>query len=945
MMADRDETVLERERRQFLRPDDEFSPMPFWFWNDALNDAEIVRQIRDFYSKGVAGFVIHPRLGLSESIPYLSEVYLGLVETAVVEAERLGMKVILYDEAMYPSGSAMGMVVRDDPAHASRGLRMIEQPCGSEGWRAAPLGDGETLLSVQAVRKTAKGSVDPDSAIVFEDERAAQAFRPQGGGEWTMLQFVETYSGGKIRGVYWGQDDGEPGAPAAADLLNPQATASFIRLTHEAYYAKLKRYFGNTVIAMFTDEPSILGRSHRSGLKPWTSGFLDYAGPFGFKEEQLPALWFEAGSGTERARAAYGKAVNARLAESFYRPLSVWCDEHGIQLTGHPGHSDEIGLLEAFQLPGQDIVWRYIEPGGQSLTGAHSTLGKCSSDAARHRGRRRNLNECFGACFKDDIGWNFTADEMKWYMDWLFVRGVNLLAPHAFYYSIAEERKHERPPDVGPNSILWPHYELFSTYMRRMSWLMTDSVNEAKVAILCEEDRLPWEPAVPLYENQIEFNYLEEQLLVSSCEFRGGQALIAGQSYAVIIVDRPERYREDTRERLRAFAQAGGIVVTILDEAADVRSVADPLRQDASPSLPDADSSRLDSSESSAPDGDTHRGAAESSLPDTGRGRIGELDNAAVVSVSELPALLDAHRLRSVKLHPVSPDIRVSTVRKGGLTFYLFVNEGESAYTGTAQLDTNGFVERWDAWEGTTSAQGVLEPGGAALGLGGVCVPVALERRASVIYCADATRPPVRLGEEAGPAMPGAVPDLEKAPMQERTIRIDGGWDIRVEREGRGLEASVASAQGAATLQQVGAGTGGPEAAASEAGSAGSGGEASISAPGSGPLVSWTEWSGMEHFSGAVVYESEFRLEPEDVGGNRVIRLDLGDVHEMAEVDVNGTFAGVRFWKPYRYADISGLVRPGMNTLRIRVTNSLANAYNRASLPSGLLGPVTVSFG
>ncbi|MEF3310568.1 glycosyl hydrolase [Paenibacillus sp. GYB004] len=899
MMADRDETVLERERRQFLRPDDEFSPMPFWFWNDALNDAEIVRQIRDFYSKGVAGFVIHPRLGLSESIPYLSEIYLGLVETAVVEADRLGMKVILYDEAMYPSGSAMGMVVRDDPAHASRGLRMIEQPCGSAGWRAAPLGDGETLLSVQAVRKTAKGSVDPDSAIVFEDELAAQAFRPQGGGEWTMLQFVETYSGGKIRGVYWGQDDGEPGAPAAADLLNPQATASFIRLTHEAYYAKLKRYFGNTVIAMFTDEPNILGRSHRSGLKPWTSGFLDYAGPFGFKEEQLPALWFEAGSGTERARAAYGKAVNARLAESFYRPLSVWCDEHGIQLTGHPGHSDEIGLLEAFQLPGQDIVWRYIEPGGESLTGAHSTLGKCSSDAARHRGRRRNLNECFGACFKDDIGWNFTADEMKWYMDWLFVRGVNLLAPHAFYYSIAEERKHERPPDVGPNSIWWPHYELFSTYMRRMSWLMTDSVNEAKVAILCEEDRLPWEPAVPLYENQIEFNYLEEELLVSSCEFRGGQALIADQSYAVIIVDRPERYREDTRERLRAFAQTGGIVVTIRDEASDERSGA-------------------------------------------GRGRIGELDNTADVSISELPEILDARRLRSVKLHPAASDIRVSVVRKGGLTFYLFVNEGESAYAGTAQLDTNGYVERWDAWEGTTSAQGVLEPDGSTLGLGGVRVPVTLERRASVIYCAAASRLPVRLGEEAGLVMPTAAPFPEQAPMQERTIRIDGGWDIRVELEGRDLEASVASAQGAATLQQVGAR---PEAAASEAGSVGSGGEVSISAPGSSPLVSWTEWSGMEHFSGAVVYESEFRLEPDDAGGKRVIRLDLGDVHEMAEVDVNGTFAGVRFWKPYRYADISGLVRPGVNTLRIRVTNSLANAYNRVSLPSGLLGPVTVSIG
>lgn len=901
MMKDRDETILEIGKRQFLEPDDEFSPMPFWFWNDALDEAEIVRQIRDFRSKGVAGFVIHPRLGLSESIPYMSDIYLGLVETAVVEADRLGMKVILYDEAMYPSGSAMGMVVRDNPAHASRGLRMIEQPCGLAGWQAAPLGEGETLVSVQAVRKTAEGSVDPDSAIVFGDERAAQAFRPQSDGEWTMLQFVELYSRGRIRGVYWGQDDGEPDAPAAADLLNPQATASFIRLTHEAYYARLKRYFGSTVIAMFTDEPNILGRSPRSGLKPWTSGFLGYAERFGFKEEQLPALWFEAGNGTVGARAAYGKAVNARLAESFYWPLSVWCEEHGIQLTGHPGHSDEIGLLEAFQLPGQDIVWRYIEPGGKSLTGTHSTLGKCSSDAARHRGRRRNMNECFGACFKDDLGWNFTADEMKWYMDWLFVRGVNLLAPHAFYYSIAEERKHERPPDVGPNSIWWPYYELFSTYMRRMSWLMTDGVNKVKVAMLCEEDRLPWEPAVPLYENQIEFNYLEEQLLVSSCEFRGGQAHIAGQSYSVIVVDQPARYSRETWDTLRAFAEAGGIVATVRDGLAERSS--------------DAGAAKLDAEWSRVP------------------------DYAADVTVSGLPILLDALRIRSVKLHPASPDIRASTVRKGELTYYLIVNEGESAYAGTAQLDTNGYAERWDAWEGTTSVQGVLEPDES--GIGGVRVPVTLERRASVIYCVDASRPSVRLSEGSGPVMPAAVPAPGQAPMLERTIRIENGWDIWVEAKREDKEVSGVSAQSPAWSLRRGVGTDARDALTSEAEAAGSGGGVSVS--GSGPLVSWTEWNGMEHFSGSVVYQNEFRLEPAETGGSRVIRLDLGDVHEMAEVEVNGTFAGVRFWKPYRYADISDIVRPGVNTVRIRVTNSLANAYNQASLASGLLGPVTVS--
>jgi len=52
-------------------PDREFSPIPFWFLNDALTDDEIVRQLEDFNKKGVHGVVLHPRIGVPESIQYL----------------------------------------------------------------------------------------------------------------------------------------------------------------------------------------------------------------------------------------------------------------------------------------------------------------------------------------------------------------------------------------------------------------------------------------------------------------------------------------------------------------------------------------------------------------------------------------------------------------------------------------------------------------------------------------------------------------------------------------------------------------------------------------------------------------------------------------------------------------------------------------------------------
>ena len=110
----------------FCDPPPEFTQIPWWFWNDELTEEEIVRQIRGFRDHGVLGFTIHPRLGLPRSIEYMGERYLNLVRVAVEEAARNGMVVHLYDEGMYPSGSAHGMVVRENPEWASRGLEMRE---------------------------------------------------------------------------------------------------------------------------------------------------------------------------------------------------------------------------------------------------------------------------------------------------------------------------------------------------------------------------------------------------------------------------------------------------------------------------------------------------------------------------------------------------------------------------------------------------------------------------------------------------------------------------------------------------------------------------------------------------------------------------------------------------------------------------------------------------
>ncbi len=113
------------------------------------------------------------------------------------------------------------------------------------------------------------------------------------------------------------------------------------------------------------------------------------------------------------------------------------------------------------------------------------------------------------------------------------------------------------------------------------------------------------------------------------------------------------------------------------------------------------------------------------------------------------------------------------------------------------------------------------------------------------------------------------------------------------------------------------------------------------------PFGSWDEL-GLPHYAGGVVYSAEITL-PEKIAGSTV--LDLGRVRGSVDVSVNGTGCGTRIWHPYRF-DVSKAVRPGANTLEIRVFNTLGPHFAMGhpsqhvrdnQTQSGLFGPVSVT--
>lgn len=128
-------------------------------------------------------------------------------------------------------------------------------------------------------------------------------------------------------------------------------------------------------------------------------------------------------------------------------------------------------------------------------------------------------------------------------------------------------------------------------------------------------------------------------------------------------------------------------------------------------------------------------------------------------------------------------------------------------------------------------------------------------------------------------------------------------------------------------------------------------------------LSSWSDNAdtGVKYFSGAGTYTKTIQAPADWFKTGAQLWLDLGDVKNLAEVSVNGKSLGILWRTPFQ-VDVTGALKPGANTLQIKVTNLWVNRvvgdlqpnvtkkysftaysyYQAASplLPSGLLGPV-----
>ncbi len=89
-------------------------------------------------------------------------------------------------------------------------------------------------------------------------------------------------------------------------------------------------------------------------------------------------------------------------------------------------------------------------------------------------------------------------------------------------------------------------------------------------------------------------------------------------------------------------------------------------------------------------------------------------------------------------------------------------------------------------------------------------------------------------------------------------------------------------------------------------------------------LISWTDSDvdGIKYFSGTAAYNKTISIDKPDEG--KKVSIDLGEFRDVAEVYVNGQSAGI-LWKKPHVLDITKLVKPGNNELKIEIVNMWIN--------------------
>lgn len=553
----------------FEKPTSEYRAAPFWAWNCKLSKEQLLRQIDQLKAMGMGGFNIHSRVGLDTE--YLGDEFMDCVKSCCSKAKELGMLCRLYDEDRWPSGSAGGIVTKEQK-YRSRFLTMaprnyVENQDSTYMAAAKP---------VYSNNRTYLGSFQ----INLNQDGYMESYRKVEKGAETEGRVWEAYL--EVSGdTPWFNDQ------AYVNTLDRKAIDRFIEVTYEKYYKELGSEFGKEIPTIFTDEPQTSQKSALRSPFEETKVVLPYTDDFErtFQQkygvsilEHLPELFWENANGKiSQIRYWYHAHVCDRFSEAFGDNIGTWCEKHGIKLTGHMMnertlHSQTLSAgdvmrpLKEFGIPGVDMLCDRREL---------STVKQASS-ISHQMNRNGVMSELYGV-----TGWNFDFRGHKLGGDWQAALGVTLRVPHLSWVSMEGEGKRDYPASIGYQSPWYREYSYIEDHFARLNTALTRGKPVVRVGVIhpIESYWLYWgnqrQTAVVrqdlennftnviewLLYGLIDFDFVSEAMLSEDSQSCADGFRMGSMKYETVVVPQCHTIRSTTLKKLQEFANHGGKVI------------------------------------------------------------------------------------------------------------------------------------------------------------------------------------------------------------------------------------------------------------------------------------------------------------------------------------------------------------------------------------------------
>ena len=690
----------------FPDPPIEYGLYPGWWWEGApLCKEKLTWQLEEMKKVGTAGTWFYLRYSRDEPfalVPaYRSDEFFEFFRYSLEEHRRLGM------EAYFSEWTGQRSVQSEIEGSelAGRCLALHEQESSGAGVVRVEIPQGEEILAAAAYRMTVEGLDGASRRELLDSIEDGQVKwdAPEAGWLLTVVT-SRTY------GVNW---------------LDRAVADNWLEKVYGPFLAKAPEFMGNTFKGYIQDELTVL-----SGEIVYSAALLEqFRADKGYDPRgELVGLFYDIGGRTEKIRCEYHGMVAEVLEKNVYARLAQWHEERNMiygtiairgrqDILGETGQfGDLLRLMRWYHFPGNEDP--QLSP---KLPERRRFIdGKLSSSAAHIFERHRSA-----LCAYWGAGWGMTMEQDVRWTNENYAYGMNLYDPHLASYSMGYSWYEWVPPTFYFYQPYWGHYKTFSDYVRRMSYIMSQGVHVADVALLFPTSTIhanwlrgnrvmlagdraactTYTMAESIYDGGIDLDFMDEQTLCGA-EVIDGKLCVSGMSFRAVALPPLTAIHMATLRKIKEFYDGGGVVLAYqgLPIASAENGRDDPeLRKLLTEMFGTASGKEYTHATFEPSDIYENHFLSSIAVRQNDRGGValfvpGEQNTGTNGAVVSLPAVLECVMQRDVSTGV--EDVYHTHQKVGDVDVYFLYNARSQARELTVTLRVAGEPELWDAYTG-----------------------------------------------------------------------------------------------------------------------------------------------------------------------------------------------------------------------------------------------------